>query len=206
MSGAGAELAARVSAPLGVATAFALSIVLTGAIHLDGFADGCDAFFAPVPVARRLEILEDPRHGTFALAGVAVLSALWLAALASIDASLYPALLAIAATGARWGAVVQMLRAPHARGEARSPAFVARPPIAPLFAGLVVLVALVVAAGTWRFTALAEAIGGIIVGTLALAWARTRLGGGVTGDSCGFAIAIGEVAALLAGAVAKIAL
>jgi adenosylcobinamide-GDP ribazoletransferase len=202
LSGAGAELAARVSAPLGVATAFALSIVLTGAIHVDGFADGCDAFFAHVPVARRLEILKDPRHGTFALAGVVVLCALWLAALASIDAAAYPAMLAIAATAARWGAVVHMLRAQHARREERSPAFVARPPIAALFAGLVVLVALVVEAAPSHRRGPAEALAGAAAATLALAWARTRLDGAVVGDSYGFAIVIGEVAALVAGSAA----
>ena len=45
---------------LAVAAAFGLTIALTGGIHLDGFLDGCDAFFAGVPAQRRLEILKDP--------------------------------------------------------------------------------------------------------------------------------------------------
>lgn len=201
LSGAGAELAAQVSHPLGVATAFALSIALTGAIHVDGFADGCDAFFANVPVARRLEILKDPRHGTFALAGFAVLASLWLAGLASIDARDYPLALAIAATAARWGAVVHMLRARHARSEDAPPAFLRRPPGAVLGIGFVLL-ALLVAIAPARGRAAAEALAGIAAATLALAWSRTRLGGAVVGDSYGFAVTIGEVSALLMSAIA----
>ena len=41
--------------PLAAAAAFAAVLVLTGAIHLDGFLDCCDALFAPVPLAQRLE-------------------------------------------------------------------------------------------------------------------------------------------------------
>ncbi|MGQ9768558.1 MAG: adenosylcobinamide-GDP ribazoletransferase, partial [Anaerolineae bacterium] len=37
----------------------------TGALHLDGWADCCDALFVPVSRERRLEIMKDPRLGGF---------------------------------------------------------------------------------------------------------------------------------------------
>ena len=42
-----------------------LWVVLTGALHLDGVADCGDALWVPVSRARRLEILQDSRVGTF---------------------------------------------------------------------------------------------------------------------------------------------
>ena len=60
------------------------------AIHLDGFLDACDALFASVPAARRFEILKDPRHGTFALAGLAIAVPAWLAAIAAIPPAAWP--------------------------------------------------------------------------------------------------------------------
>ena len=40
-------------------------IVLTGGLHLDGWADTGDAFFSYRDREKRLEILEDPRLGAF---------------------------------------------------------------------------------------------------------------------------------------------
>ncbi|MGC1382030.1 MAG: adenosylcobinamide-GDP ribazoletransferase, partial [Candidatus Baltobacteraceae bacterium] len=81
--------------------AWAASIVLTGAIHVDGFLDSCDALFATVTPQRRLEILKDPRHGTFAVAGMAMLAAFWLGALVAIAPPRYPLAIAFSAAAAR---------------------------------------------------------------------------------------------------------
>ena len=40
-------------------------IVLTGGLHMDGFADTGDAFFSYRDKEKRLEILDDPRLGAF---------------------------------------------------------------------------------------------------------------------------------------------
>jgi cobalamin 5'-phosphate synthase/cobalamin synthase len=42
-------------------TLFVLWVVLTGALHLDGFADTIDGFF--VPKERALEVMKDPHNG-----------------------------------------------------------------------------------------------------------------------------------------------
>ena len=172
-----------------LAIAFALSMILTGAIHVDGFADSCDALFASVPVARRLEIFKDPRHGTFAIAGVVVTSVLWLAALGSAPAQSYPLTLATAAAAARWGAVVHLRWMPHARPGDAPAAFAERPPMWILVLGLVLVTII-------ARHAVVEAVTGIVASSLALLWARSRLGGAVVGDTFGFAIVIGEVCAL----------
>lgn len=59
-----------------VATAFFLwlmIIMITGAIHLDGWIDSCDAFFSYRDKKRRIEILADPQIGAFGLIGAIVL-------------------------------------------------------------------------------------------------------------------------------------
>jgi adenosylcobinamide-GDP ribazoletransferase len=76
-------------------TAWVLSIALSGAIHIDGFLDCCDGLFAMVSPERRLEIMRDPHHGTYAIVGMAILTVLWLYALAHIPASTIPGVLAI---------------------------------------------------------------------------------------------------------------
>jgi adenosylcobinamide-GDP ribazoletransferase len=54
---------------------------LTGALHLDGWADCCDALFVPVTRERRLEILHDPRLGSFGGVGLVLLLLVKLAAI-----------------------------------------------------------------------------------------------------------------------------
>ncbi len=48
-------------------------VVLTGGLHLDGFGDSCDGLFATVEPARRLEIMRDPRSGSWAVVGLGML-------------------------------------------------------------------------------------------------------------------------------------
>ncbi len=88
-------------------TAWILSIALSGAIHVDGFLDCCDGLFAMVPPQRRLEIMRDPHHGTYAIVGMAMISVLWLYALAQIPPPLMPVLLAATGVVARAGALTQ---------------------------------------------------------------------------------------------------
>jgi adenosylcobinamide-GDP ribazoletransferase len=193
---AGAAVAAHAPHALAVAVAFGATIVLTGAVHVDGFLDGCDAFFAPVPVERRFEILKDPRHGTFALAGLAVIAAVWLAALWSIPPASFPAALACAAASARWGAAMHALFVPY--GGATATAFARPPPLAMIALGLALVVVLAWLLGRSGAVAAAAAV---VAAALAIGWIRSRLAGALTGDGYGFAIVVAELAALVALAV-----
>ena len=167
--------------------------MLGGAIHLDGFLDGCDAFFASVPIARRLDILKDPRHGSFALAGLSVVGVTWLAALWSMDRAVYPAALAFAAAGARWSTIVHARYIPH-RSATNAP-FALRPPLGTLGLGALLIIAL-----GWQLGARAPV--GILtagaIATLSVTWIRRRLGGAIVGDGYGFSIVVAEVCALVA--------
>ena len=53
-------------------TVFAL-IITTGAMHLDGLADICDGFGCHADKKKRLEIMHDPRVGTFGITGIFII-------------------------------------------------------------------------------------------------------------------------------------
>ncbi|MCF7790657.1 MAG: adenosylcobinamide-GDP ribazoletransferase [Victivallales bacterium] len=48
-------------------------IITTGAMHLDGFADICDGFGSHAGREKRLEIMHDPRVGSFGVTGIIIL-------------------------------------------------------------------------------------------------------------------------------------
>jgi cobalamin synthase len=97
------------SQPAAAITAWVLSIALSGAIHVDGFLDCCDGLLAMVSPEKRLAIMRDPHHGTYAIVGMAIISVLWLYALVQIPPSMLPAVLAITGFFAR-GLTLVVLR------------------------------------------------------------------------------------------------
>lgn len=168
---------------------------LTGALHLDGWGDCCDALFVPVSRERRLEIMKDPRLGGFGAAGLILLLLIKLAALDGLLRTPYalPALIAIPAL-ARWTVVIAARAYPSARPGGMGDYFrrgLGRRElvIATVFASLAA------APLGWRGAILWIAAGAALLAMARLA--RARLGG-LTGDVYGGIIELAEVAALVA--------
>ena len=91
-------------------------VAFTGALHLDGWADCCDALFAPVTRERRLEILRDPRLGAFGGVGLILLLLLKVAALQGCLALQDAPLVWIAVPAlARWAMVTAAFAFPLAK-------------------------------------------------------------------------------------------
>tara|TARA_R110001583_G_scaffold26757_2_gene96249 strand:+ start:15235 stop:16053 length:819 start_codon:yes stop_codon:yes gene_type:complete len=96
------------------------SIMLTGALHEDGFADCCDGFGGGYNVKQRLKIMKDSQIGSYAGIGLAILLLLkfnLLLALAEINASTLFVSLIIAHTVSRYGALSVMQTLPYVRLE-----------------------------------------------------------------------------------------
>ena len=70
---------------LGAAGAVALPAALSGAIHLDGFCDTCDALASHQSRERKLEILKDSRTGAFAVLCCGLYFLLFAAAWAEVE-------------------------------------------------------------------------------------------------------------------------
>ena len=179
-------------APLGAIAAFGALTLLTGAIHIDGFLDGCDAFVASVPPERRLEILKDPHHGTFAVAGMFVAGSASLAAIAAIPPARYPGALAFAAALARAAAVAGAFVFPGARARPeapRRPHYRADASVAGALGGSFALAAL---GGRALGPNLPALVPLALLGAFACeAWIASRLGG-LAGDAYGFTIVVLE--------------
>jgi len=177
------------------ALAWALAIGLTGAIHVDGFLDSCDGLLVTASPQRRLEIMNDPRHGTFAVVGMAILTALWLLVLAPVAPARLPLLLAWSGATARLAAMTNAWIFPYARQGAPTNAFATRPSIALAALSLVLVEVL-----AWYLSPPALAIAPVAIGCAILAgkWAARRLGGGLTGDVYGAIVVVLEVALIAA--------
>lgn len=179
--------------------ALAAWVAVTGALHLDGWADCCDAAFAPAradPEAtrqRRLAILKDPHVGTFGVAGIVLLLLGKWSALAYLPA----AAPLLAAPVARWCMVWALRAHPPARPDGLGAAFAGRVPIgaATLLLGAAAALVMALAPGELRLRMLVSvAVGGAAgVGAAAL---LARRFGGVTGDVCGAAGEMAELATL----------
>jgi adenosylcobinamide-GDP ribazoletransferase len=175
-------------------------VILTGALHLDGFVDCCDALFAPVSQERRLEILRDIHVGAFGIVGLVLLLLTKYAVLTVLpDGSRLPALLLIPVLG-RWGMMAVVLLYPYARSgpglgqKAKNGA--GRKQLATATGLTLLVTGLAWRLGLGWVVLVLVALTVVVVLVLAK-WMQTKLGG-LTGDTYGAICELVEVTALLA--------
>lgn len=188
-------LASAAGLPPAVAAwaAIAAEMLVTGALHPDGLVDTADSLAGATP-ERRLEIMKDPRLGSYG--GVALLLALGGrgALLAALPAARVLPALVLAHAACRWAPVWALARYPYARpGGGTGAAFAGAGWREVGVAAVVALAAAGLLAGP-RGLAAAAAAGA--AGAGATAYAARKLGG-VTGDVCGAAAEVALLAALL---------
>ena len=182
--------------PAAAAIAMIADAALTGMLHLDGLADAADGLLPPLPRARRLEVMADPRLGAFGAAGLATVLLARFGALASM----MPSALVMAGlwSGSRTAMAVTARAVPYARpgglaSAFRGPAILASPVFLGLAGGLLAAGLAFAGRGAHGLAAVgAEAAGAGAV--VLLAWRRL---GGFTGDVLGAAAVVGETAGLL---------
>jgi len=198
IAGYAGMLAAGLGAPpLGAAVVFAVDLLLTGAIHVDGFLDGCDAFFASVTYAKRREILRDPHHGSFAIAGFAAVAAVRLAAIATIPPAAWPGLIAFNAAAARLVTVPNARRLPDVRDGGTTEILTHPPGIVPLVTEAAVLLACGLALEPGTSVTSVALVLEALVAYHAATWIAKQLGGGLVGDAYGFLIVVAETLGLV---------
>ena len=179
---------------LGAALLVAVWAALTGGLHLDGLADCGDGLLAAVSPERRLEIMRDPRLGTFGGVSLCLFLLLKVFAVAALPPSSRSAAYALllAPALARW-LMLLAARQPSARPGGLGAVFAQglQPALLLAAAGLPLIL---VALGGWRAVAAAGLAGAVTLGVVGLA--RARLGG-VTGDVLGLTVEASELAVLL---------
>ena len=193
-----AGLTALGLSPLPAATlAVAAGVALSGALHEDGLADVADGFGGGRDRERKLAIMRDSRLGSFGATALILTLLARVSLVAALAEGLGPvAGLAVAAasTLARPAAVLPTILLPPARTDGAGHA--ARPAASAVALGWALgatLAALMAGIGPGLGAAALAALAACALAALA----RRQIGG-VTGDVCGAAAALGEAAALLA--------
>jgi adenosylcobinamide-GDP ribazoletransferase len=180
----------------------AAMVLLSGALHLDGFIDTCDGLAGHRTVKDRWRIMHDSRSGAFGIVGAVVLLLVKYASLSSVPANLMTATLVIMPVVSRWAMVYAVFAYPYARPAGLGRVFkegASGPGLA-----LATFFTLVVAMGAawWAKTNYFYLVGLVIVfGTWLLTWLMAtylkRKLAGLTGDTYGAINEVAEVGVLL---------
>jgi adenosylcobinamide-GDP ribazoletransferase len=182
VGGAAAGLGELVPAGVAATVAVLLGVLLTGAFHEDGLADTADAVAGGWTVERRLDILEDPHHGTYGVSALCGSIVLRVVAVASLTpAAAFASLVAAHALG-RGAAVVAMGVVPAAGPSGLGADYARAVGTGRAIAAGVVAVAIGAAATGWWVLPLAvtAALAAVIVAAVAV-----RAFGGISGDVLG---------------------
>jgi len=172
---------------LAVVLATAAALLATGALHEDGFADACDGLGGGTTRERALEIMRDPRLGTYGATGLGLLLAAKVLALAAAPVEAIPWLLVAAHAASRASMALALASGAYARAAgiaaplAEASPSSARIAVAILIGGAVSCTLLFEAPPA----ALLAGIGGLALGHLLMRRAYERKLGGYTGDCLG---------------------
>lgn len=98
-------------------------VILTGAIHLDGFVDTCDGIAGHKSVEERWKVMHDSRAGAFGIIGLALLLLVKYVSLNSIPWPLMIATLLFMPVVSRWAMVYAIFAYPYARPTGLGKAF-----------------------------------------------------------------------------------
>jgi adenosylcobinamide-GDP ribazoletransferase len=170
--------------------AVAAAVLVTGGLHEDGLADVADALGAHTTRERRLEILKDPRVGTFGALALILAVALVVTTVASLDTTHAARTLIAAHVLSRW-AILPVSRAlPPARPGGAGALLRVTTPVLLIGTALAVAFALAAATpGPGAAALAAAAVAALVVGV-----ALKRGLGGVTGDGYGATAKLAELA------------
>ena len=180
--------------PLAAATAaVAWAAVLTGGLHLDGLADTADGLLAVSSPERRLEIMRDPRLGSFGVIALVLVVIGDIALLAAMPPARALAGLVVAGALSRLALLGLVALIPYVRADGLGVAATGGRRFVDLAVGAVLTLAVcLVDVRRSLLAALAVAIATALVVGLAL-----RRIGGATGDVYGACTEIGQLAALI---------
>jgi adenosylcobinamide-GDP ribazoletransferase len=205
----------RLPAAVSIGLMLAASVVLTGALHEDGFADACDGFGGGATPDRVLAIMKDSRIGAYGAIGVSLMLGLKWTALAALPLALFPLVVIAAHSMSRWCAIGLIWRLTYVRadGDAKAKPFAGRlSGFAWTLSGLIGVAGFAPLAVVWaRWGGAGPALGAEVLAggaaaaalaaLLAAVYFRRRIGG-YTGDCLGAAQQLAELAFLLGGLAA----
>jgi len=169
----------------------AFLVIITGALHLDGFADTCDGIAGHKSVEERWQVMRDSRVGAFGIIGIVLLLLVKYVSLNSLPAtSIIPTLIFMPVVS-RWSMTYTIFAYPYARSSGLGTPFKQETSRSGFI--IATVTALVVALALlpwWQLTGLVVMFGVWLITVMLATYFRHRFSG-LTGDNYG---TINEVA------------
>ncbi len=181
-------------APVNAAVIIIISILLTGGIHLDGFADACDAFYGSNPKEKILEIMRDSRIGTMGAAGIVSILLLKFSLITTMPPDTLWKVLMLSGVFSRWIQSAACFSSPYARQDGKGRHFIDYASGKEIIPGLIFTMGLFLLLLNTRGPVLFFA--SIIPAFFLFIYIKKRIGG-MTGDTIGALSEISEVSVLL---------
>lgn len=180
----------------------AAMVLLSGALHLDGFIDTCDGLAGHRTVEDRWRIMHDSRSGAFGIVGAVVLLLVKYVSLSSVPANLMTATLVIMPVVSRWAMVYAVFAYPYARPSGLGKVFKEGASGRGLALATVFTLAVAIGAAWWTKTSYFYLVSLVIVSSIWLfTWLMAtylkRKLAGLTGDTYGAINEVTEVGVLL---------
>ena len=171
-----------------------VSTVLTGGLHLDGFADTCDGLYGFHSPGKRLEIMRDSRTGVMGVIGLVCLVLLKFSLLTHIPLTCLWKTLVMMAVISRWSLVIACYDSTYLRQEGKARLFIEQARLHYLLVGGVLTFFLFMFLPSGK--GLIIFFGTLITVSLFIKYIRKKIGG-MTGDTIGAVNEIAEAAVLL---------
>lgn len=170
-----------------------LSIIITGGIHLDGFADTCDGFYGAKTKEEILKIMRDSRIGAMGVIGIVSLLLLKFTLIISIPRGFLLKSLIMMAVFGRWSQLLSCYTSKYAREEGKAKYFIEyanrKDFIIGSFITFVLFLLIAKQTGMWIF------ILALLSTLLFIQYVKRKIGG-MTGDTIGAINEVEEVAIL----------
>jgi len=176
-----------------IALVLIASIVLTGAIHLDGFTDTCDGFLSAKSKEKILEIMRDSRIGTMGAVGITCLLLFKFTILVSIPKDILWKALIMTAVFARWCQCLACYMSGYAREEGKARYFIEHAAGKGVLSGAVFTLVMFIL--LLRLKGLILFFICLLPVFLSIQFVKRKIGG-MTGDTIGAVSEIAEVAVL----------
>ncbi len=169
-------------------------VMLTGGLHLDGFADTCDGIAGHKTPEARWQVMRDSRAGAFGIVGVCCLLIVKYVSLNSVPESLMMMTLVLMPVVSRWAMVYAVFAYPYARPSGLGKVF--KQAASRRRLAIATLVALAVAIPWFRLAGLVIMLGVWVI-VVAMAAYLKRKFSGLTGDTYGAINEVAEVGVLI---------
>lgn len=171
-------------------------VVVTGGLHIDGLADTADGLPGPRTRRRRLEIMRSGRSGPLGVAAVTLVLLLKYSLLGGLTGDTRLLAVLSAPALARWPMVLLAWAMPPAKLGGLGHTFAGRVRALDIGLASLIVTALTAAAVFFQGVGRVAPLASMVIMAVAAALLYRRLLGGVTGDTLGATVEIGEVLVL----------